>query len=315
MTLTVLVPDVLVVPDDPIDGVCYVTFDGTRPVPEEWSNADVLVGWGISDELLADAARRLTSLRLLQLFSAGSDNALRAGFAPDVVISNDRGLHDRPVAEHALALVLAAARRLHVAAQAQRHHHWSTELGGRQQEPSPGLFSTLRGARVVIWGFGSIGGTLAPHLEALGARVTGVGRTARQEQGITVVTHDALPDLLTVTDVLIMILPSTAQTHHVLDRDLLSRLPPHAWVVNVGRGDTVDEGALTVALREKRLGGVALDVTEVEPLPAQSPLWDDPRVILTPHAAGGRPLGGFDLLADNLRALQSGSAFRNVVLR
>jgi len=313
MTVTVLLPTTVAMPDTVPDGTRYVAYDPYTPLPEEYIDAEVLGVWGNPDAQLTDAARRLHKLRLVQLFSAGSDNAVRAGFNPSVTIASGRGLHDRPVAEHTLTLVLAAARRLHRAFAAQRDHEWATDIGGLQPEPSPGVFSTLRGARVTIWGFGSIARTLEPHLTALGATVTGAGRHARQEGHVTVVDEAHLLDELARTDVLIMILPSTPATRGALDAEKLAALPGHAWVINVGRGDAVDEPALMDALRSKQIAGAALDVTSVEPLPADSPLWDTPNLIITPHAAGGRPLGGLDLLAENLDALLAGRPLRNVV--
>jgi phosphoglycerate dehydrogenase-like enzyme len=315
MTLTVLVPTTVELPTASPDGTRYEAYDPNAPIPDGQLDAEVLVVWGTPDAMLADAARRLRKLRLVQLLSAGSDNAERAGFAPDVVVASGRGLHDRPVAEHTLALVLAAARRLHRAFQAQQGHEWATDIGGLQPEPSPGVLSTLRDARVTIWGYGSIGRTLAPHLTALGATVTGAGRSARREGDVTVVDQARITDQLARTDVLIMILPSTPETRGALDAAKLAALPAHAWVINVGRGDAVDEAALIDALRSGVIAGAALDVTAVEPLPADSPLWDTPNLIITPHAAGGRPLGGLDLLAQNLDAFQAGRQLRNVVER
>ena len=130
-----------------------------------------------------------------------------------------------------------------------------------------------------------------------------------------VAAEDDLAELLPSTDLLIMILPSTAGTDRALDSRRLALLPPHAWLVNVGRGSTVDTDALLAALRAGRLGGAALDVFETEPLGADSPLWDEPDVILSPHAAGGRPLGADALIAENLRALMAGEPLRNAVSR
>lgn len=295
------------------EGVEIVTYDPTTSLPDEHTSAEFLVVWGMPDPLLREAARRLTRLRWVQLLSAGSDAAVAAGFAPEVVITSGRSLHDEPVSEHALALILAAARRLHTLTRAQLGHRWATEIGGAQREPSPGLFSTLRNANVLVWGFGSIAKTLAPHLTALGAHVTGVATSAREENGYPVIAREQLPQHLPSTDLLVMILPSTPSTDHALDADLLALLPAHAWVVNVGRGSTIDETALHTALAADRLGGAALDVTKVEPLPVVSPLWDLPNAIITPHAAGGRPLGASALISENLAALQAGDPLRNVV--
>src|SRR5690606_30943331 len=129
------------------------------------------------------------------------------------------------------------------------------------------------------------------HLRALGAHVTGVATTARTEGDVEVVTAAALPQLFPRTDVVIMVLPATAETAGALGASLLAALPAHAWVINVGRGATVDEDALRDALRGGSIAGAALDVTVSEPLPVSSRLWDLPNAILPPHAAGVRPLG------------------------
>jgi phosphoglycerate dehydrogenase-like enzyme len=168
---------------------------------------------------------------------------------------------------------------------------------------------------VLVWGFGSIAATLAPLLTALGAQVRGVARSGGTRHGFEVITPDDLPTALPETDVLLMILPATAETDRALDARLLGLLPRRAWVVNVGRGATVDEPALVDALRAGRIAGAALDVTAVEPLPPSSDLWDLPNVILTPHAAGGRPLGADALIAANAAAFLAGAPLTNVVER
>ena len=315
MSLKILLPTTI--PLDPrLPGdVTVVSYDPYEPIPEHAVDAEALVTWGNPDEMLRDAARRLGSLRWVQTLAAGPDQVLAAGFPPDVVITSGRSLHDGPVAEHALALVLAAARRLHRLTRAQIGHRWAGELGGIQPITTRGTFRTLRDARVLIWGFGSIAGVLAPMLTALGAHVTGVARTDGERGGHRVIGVERLPGELPATDVLIMILPSTDATSHALDAARIALLPPHAWLVNVGRGSTVDAAALLDAIRAGRLGGAALDVFENEPLPTGSPLWDEPDVIISPHAAGGRPLGADALIAENARALMEGTPLRNVVGR
>jgi len=295
------------------DGVEVVHYRPDEPLPAGVEDAEALVVWANPDAQLRDCARRLRSLRWVQSLAAGTEQVLAAGFAPGVVITSGRSLHDQPVAEHTLALVLAAARRLHRLTRAQIGHRWAGELGGVQPVHEPGAFRTLRDAEVLIWGFGSIGTTLAPHLTALGARVTGVARTPGVRGGYPVIGVEDLPARLPGTDVLIMILPAGPETRHALDAERLALLPPHAWLVNVGRSGPVDTDALLAAVRAGRLGGAALDVFDTEPLPADSPLWDEPDIIISPHAAGGRPLGADELIAANLRALMAGEPLRNVV--
>ncbi|CAN5285785.1 phosphoglycerate dehydrogenase [soil metagenome] len=310
---TVLLP--LSIELDPAlpEGVRAVRYDVRAPVPAEHVDADVLVVWMNSPAQLADCAQRLTRLRWVQTLAAGPDAVLDASFAPDVVVTNGRGLHDGPVAEHALALVLAAARSVPDLVRAQHEHRWARELGGAQQLDPPGAFRTLDGAHVLIWGFGSIAARLAPVLASLGAHVTVVARAAGERAGFRVVATADVAAELPTTDVLIGLLPATPETHHAIGPRVLGLLPSHAWVVNVGRGSTLDEDALLDALRTDRLAGAALDVFETEPLPAGSPLWDSPRVLISPHAAGGRPQGASELIGHNLAAFESGLPLRNVV--
>ena len=313
--MKLLLPDS--VPLDPAlpEGVEAVRYDAGAPVPEEHLDAEALVVWGNRPGDLRAAAGRMPRLRWVQTLAAGPDVVLDAGFPDDVVVTSGVGLHDRPVTEHALALVLALLRRLPEAIAAQAEHRWAGELGGLQPLHPDGRVTTLMGARVLVWGFGNIGQHLAPLLQALGAQVRGVGRSAGERAGFPVVAQDGLEAELGRTDVLVMILPATEATTHALDAARLAALPRHAFVVNVGRGTTVDEPALVAALTEGGIAGAALDVTEVEPLPADSPLWDAPNLLLTPHAAGGRPVGADELIAENVAALLAGRELRNVVPR
>lgn len=313
--MKLLLPDSIDLDVTRPDGVRSIVYAIDQPVPHEHLDAEAMVVWGNPVAQLRDAAQRLTRLRWVQTLAAGPDAVLQAGFAPTVTITAGTGLHDLTVAEHTLALTLAAARRLNVLARAQIGHRWADELGGRQPVDEPDNFRTLRGARIAIWGFGGIAATLAPYLTALGAHVTGVARTAGTRHGFPVITAGHLPDLLPHTDVLINILPATADTDHVVDGAVLGLLPRHAWLINVGRGTTVDEAALLDAIRNRRLAGAALDVFETEPLPADSPLWDEPTVIITPHAAGGRPIGAAERIAQNLAALIADQPLINVVAR
>jgi phosphoglycerate dehydrogenase-like enzyme len=306
------VPFDLTIDVEGVDVAGYVMRD---PVPEEHTDADAIVTWSSPGRVLEDAARRLTRLRWVQTLNAGPDQALAAGFAPGVVISSGRSLHDSTVAEHTLALLLASVRRFDRTLEAQRAHTWDRDLGKEQARDERSF--TLAGAHVVVWGFGSIAAVLAPLLVALGARVTGVASSDGERYGHPVVAASRLDEVLPTTDVLISLLPATPATYHALDAATLALLPAHARFVNAGRGATVDEEALVAALRAGTLAGAALDVTETEPLPADSPLWDAPGLILTPHVAGGRPQGAAAFVTAQVRTwLATGAAgLSNVVDR
>ena len=313
--MKILLPDSLPLAPALPEGVQAVRYGVAAPVPDEHLDAEALVVWGNAPADLRAVAGRMPRLRWVQTLAAGPDAVLGAGFPDDVVVTSGVGLHDRPVTEHALALVLALLRRLPAALAAQAEHRWADELGGLQPLHPEEAVTTLLDARVLVWGFGNIGQNLAPLLQALGAQVRGVGRSAGERSGVPVVAEDRLEAELEHTDVLVMILPATEATAHALDAARLAALPRHAFVVNVGRGTTVDEPALVAALTDGGIAGAALDVTEVEPLPADSPLWDAPNLLLTPHAAGGRPVGADELVGANLEALLAGRELRNVVAR
>lgn len=309
--MKILVPTVIPIAFEVPDGVERVDYDVDLPIPAEHRDAEAIVAWLNPADRLAALPSELPRLRWVQGLMAGTDAVHAAGFGPDVVITAGVGLHDQPVAEHTLALILAAARRLDHAVLAQAEGRWLDEHGGNQIRNRAG-FTTLAGARVLIWGFGGIGRTLAGYLSALGAEVVGVARHAGERDGYRVVTADDLERELPQADVLVDILPGSAQTDGVVGAEVFAAMAPHAWFVNVGRGVTVDEDALLEALRSGEIAGAALDVFRTEPLPADSPLWHAPNVIITAHAAGGRPQQPGRLIAENLRRYLAGEPLLGV---
>ncbi|MBB6096598.1 phosphoglycerate dehydrogenase-like enzyme [Deinobacterium chartae] len=273
--MKVLVPDSLHLDLAGLDGLEVVRFDRRAPLPEQHHDADGLVLWGVPRALLEAELPRLQSLRFVQALSAGVDHLLDLPLPPGARLYHAPGLHDRPVAEHALALMLAAAKRLHLLRDRQHQRQWRA---------AP-IADALPGKRVLIWGFGRIGQLLGEMLLPLGVSVEGL-RTRRGEwRGNVVYGLEDLEDRLPQADWLVMILPSTPQTRPALTAERLARLKPTAWVLNIGRGDAIDQAALLAALEAGRLGGACLDVTDPEPLPEDSPLWGRADVILTPHVA------------------------------
>lgn len=299
-----------------MDGVEFITIDHRVPVPEQHLDADVLVAWGQSAEVLRDSAQRLGSLKLVQAFLAGPDPVVAAGFPADVPIASGVGLHDGPVAEHALGMALALVRNFPLAIHNQTRHSWDPRLAGAMKlRADDGRVTTLLDANVTIWGYGSIGSTLAKQLMALGAKVTGVARTAGERAGVPVIDESQLADVLAETDLLVMILPNHPSTAKALNAERLEQLRAGALLINVGRGSTVDESALAAALASGRLAGAAIDVAASEPLPSDSPLWEQQSLLITPHVAGGRPQHADVLLAENIEALRTGAQLRNLVVR
>lgn len=296
-------------------GVDIVPYDVKTNIPEEHTDAEVLVTWTNTSENLKDAASRLKSVKWIQSLAAGPNDVLNAGFPSNVIVTTGSGLHDRTVAEHTLALLLSCARRLHSMRDHQLKGTWPGHLGGPQPDRPAGSFTTLRDARVLIWGYGNIAKCLTPSLTALGATVKGVARSARVSNGVEVYGEDKLPELLPETDALVMILPGSDSTKNALNAERLKLLPKHAWVVNVGRGTSIDEDALATAVEQGEIAGAALDVFEKEPLPSGSRFWGIENIIVSPHAAGGRPQEAEALITDNLRRFRAGQQLRNVIER
>lgn len=287
-------------PDDQL-----ISYDPTELLPAEHYDADVLIAWANTNEQLKDAAQNLQQVKLVQALLAGPDQARAAGFREEAIIASGSGLHSLTVAEHALALTLNFIRFLPALAKAQEENRWASELGGAQELHPEGKVTTLLGAKVLIWGFGSIGKETARLFDAFGAQVTGVARSAGERDGFPVVTEEQMGEVLPETDVLVMILPTSDETKNALNANVLEQLPAHAYVVNVGRGTTVNESDLIQALNSGKIAGAALDVASEEPLPADNPLWEAKNVVITPHAAGGRPVNSEELISHNVEALRA----------
>jgi D-3-phosphoglycerate dehydrogenase len=210
-------------------------------------------------------------VRWVQLPAAGVERWI--GRLPEgPVITSMAGAFALPVAEHALALMLAGARRLPESARARE---WGERPGRSLEE-----------ATVAIVGAGGIGRALIELLAPLRARVLAVTRRGRPVPGAErTVAAERVDDVLAEADYVVLAAPGTPQARHLVDARRLAAMRPGAWLVNVGRGTLVDTDALVAALDAGRLGGAALDVTEPEPLPAGHPLWSHPRVLITPHMA------------------------------
>ncbi|KAJ9612984.1 hypothetical protein H2200_002925 [Cladophialophora chaetospira] len=291
-------------------------YDVKEPIPEDLTDAEILITWTNTASNLKDAASRLKNLKWIQSLAAGPNDVLNAGFdANKITITTGSGLHDHTVAEHALGMLLLAARKFHEMRdyQTKSPPEWPQHLGGPQPDRPKGSFTSLRDANVLVWGFGNIAKTLVPSLRVLGANVTGIARKQGVRDGIEVYAEDKLPELLPKTDALVMILPGSDATKHALNAERLALLPKHAWIVNVGRGTSIDEDALHDAISTGEIGGAALDVFETEPLPTESKLWGLKNVFVSPHAAGGRPQDAERLIAENLRRFLAGQGLKNVI--
>jgi phosphoglycerate dehydrogenase-like enzyme len=234
--------------------------------------------------------------------------------ARGITVTNSRGVQAVPIAEHVMACILALARRLPQTIRDQQERVWRpNELLGSF---SPWLLS---GRTLALIGVGTIGEAIAARAKAFGMRVLGVRRhpqRGRPPGFDEVVGARDRNRLLRLADIVVIAAPLTAETNLLLDADAIAKLKPGAIVVNIARGQLIDEEALAVALGDGRLGGAALDVFTTEPLPPGSPFWSMPNVIVTPHNSGFRA-GHFDavidLFSENLTRFERGDELLNVV--
>jgi len=274
-------------------------------------DADVVLGYAVRPHNFATARR----LRWIQITAAGVGPALFPELvASDVVLTNGRGLFSEAMAEHALGMMLAFARRLHLARDLQHERRWG-HVALRDEAPG---FATLEGSMLGIVGFGSIGEALALRARGFGMRVIGLRRTPRTppDPADAQWPVERLHGLLEVSDWVVLAAPLTGDTRDMIGAAEIARMGPHAVLVNLGRGGLVDEDALIAALGQGRIGGAALDVFREEPLPEASPLWAMPNVIVSPHVSGLGPglwERAMALFARNLSAFIEGRLLENVV--
>jgi D-2-hydroxyacid dehydrogenase (NADP+) len=247
-------------------------------------------------------------LQWVQGIGVGVDNIVdRPTLPAEVMVTNIHGTQGVPMTELALSLLLGLARQLPRTFRNQQEHRW-------ERWPS----RLLHGKTLGILGVGSIAETLAPACRALGMKVVGIsGR--RQVAGFDrLVPRERLLEVVPEFDYFLLLIPYSAQTHHIVDAQVLAAMKPQAFLVNIARGGVLDEDALLAALRERRIAGAALDVFAQEPLPPEHPFWDLDNLVITCHQGVVHEdvaRINVPIICDNLRAFlaQDWAAMRHVV--
>ena len=258
------------------------------------------------------AARKASRLKWLHVFNAGIDHPIYAEMlARGVRLTTSSGSTAEPIAQTAITGLLMLARNFPRWLAGQRRHAWDPM-------PAPDFPRDLKGQTALILGLGKIGREIARLARALGLHVIGVKRTAGRPDDPVDELHPAerLPELLPQRDSFIIACPLTAETRGLVNAELIAKLPKGARVINIARGEVVDEPALIAALKSGYLAGAYLDVFEKEPLPAESPLWDMPNVIVSPHnsaAASGNDERVYRIFLENLKRWTRGEALLNEV--
>jgi phosphoglycerate dehydrogenase-like enzyme len=243
----------------------------------KWApEADVILGGYLSAQVLASAV----NCRWMQSPFAGVEKILQAEWGnPRMVLTNGRGVFGPNIAEHVLGFILSFNRGLHLARDNQAQRIWQPRL--------PIRFGELTDSTVGILGFGDIGSQVAKRLSGFDCEVVGFRQHPTESPYAQAVYGlDRFAECLGDLDYLVCALPETETTIGLVNRDHLRQLPRHAIVINVGRGSLIPSEDLILALQEGWIAGAGLDVTDPEPLPADSPLWGMPNVIITPHNSG-----------------------------
>lgn len=253
---------------------------------------------------LLGAAMSAPNLRWLHTFSAGTDHSIFGAFRDrGVRITTSSGANAGPIARTVMLFLLGLSRDIRGLLRDQAAHVWN---------PQP--FDDLDGKTIGVVGMGPIAREIIRLSIAFGMHPIGMRRAVLGDEPCETWTLDRLPELAATVDVLAVALPLTDDTRGIISADVLDAMRPGAVVVNVGRGDLVDEPALVEALASGRLGGAGLDVFATEPLPADSPLWDLPNVIITPHNSANTSLSGegaVDIFLANLAAYAKGEPLQN----
>lgn len=279
------------------DGVSALTWDGSGPAPTGIEQTEFLVlRYGCPYAQIMAAMPRL---QVVQAISAGIDYLLGL-VPPGVTLCDGRGIHGGAVAEWILTAILSSMREFPGFLRAQERREWTQHVTGE-----------LSGRRVLVIGAGDLGQQTARRLRAFDAEPTLVARSAREG----VHGADELPELLPHADIVVLVVPITEQTRHMVDAAFLARMRDGALLVNAARGTVVVTEALLAELQSHRLHA-ALDVVDPEPLPSEHPLWRAPNLLLTPHVAGtvqGFPARAYALVREQIARHASGEPLANVV--
>ena len=249
----------------------------------------------------------LPRLRWFHSFSAGVDHpAFRALIERGVLLTNSAGTTSEPIAQYVIGMMLRVAKRMDAWAEAQRERNWES-LATEE----------LTGKTVGIVGVGNIGGEVARLAKAFRMQVIGCRRRQRRVRYVDeLVPPDRLGELLARSHYVVLALPLTSDTEGLFGEEELRAMRDDAWLINISRGQVVNEPMLLRALKERWIAGACLDVFQEEPLPEESELWSLPNVIVTPHNSGRSPLNlerGTELFLENLRRFAAGRPLRNRV--
>ena len=289
----------------------FVQLESYERVPAEVGDAEVFVGWRLEPQDFGNARK----LKWIHSPTAAVHQLMFPELvASCVVVTSSTGVHGPVVAEHAITVLLALAKRLPQIVRYQAKKQWSQGQLWREHPRT----REVAGATVAVIGMGHIGREFTSRAKALGMRVLAVREDpAKGKEGADAVFGSTqIEEVLPQADYVLLCPPVTTATERLINRDRLEKMKPDAYLINVARGNLVDEPALLEALRERRIGGAALDVFDAEPLPESSPFWSLDNLLITPHTAAVTEKlweRHFQLIAENLKRYLSGRPLLNQV--
>jgi phosphoglycerate dehydrogenase-like enzyme len=257
-----------------------VHLESYDALPAELPDTDIFIGFTLTPSQIAAAKK----LKWIHVTAAGVAQLMRPDVrASGVIVTNARGIHAIPIAEHTMGMMIAFARKFPASMRFQTASHWGQQEIWDMRPPPSELF----GATLLIVGLGAIGSELARRARAFGMRVLAVTRSGKADTSLAdrVFASKDLLRALPEADYVVLAAPDTPETHHMIGARELAALKRTACLVNIARGSLVDELALIAALQRGAIAAAALDVAEQEPLPPESPLWRLDNVFITPHTS------------------------------
>lgn len=292
----------------PPDVTAEVTLVPVDADSTDWSIVDGAIRWGMDADAFASMLAGAPNVRWLHSPGAGVEGwPLEELRSRGITLTNGAGIFAIPIAEWVLSVMLLAAKRGREVDAAQQEHRWAGDLVSEE----------LYGRTLLVVGGGGIGQQIVDRAAAFCMRIWATNRSGRAVANAErTVTGDQWRDLLGEAHFVVVTVPLTEQTRGIIGRGELTRMRSDAWLVNVGRGATLDEDAVLDAVTDGQIAGAALDTWVTEPLPADHRAWDVAGVIVSPHRSGSSSAGrgrGLDLFADNVRRFANGEPLRNVV--
>jgi phosphoglycerate dehydrogenase-like enzyme len=285
----------------------FLQLPAAPPWPDDIAEGEVLLFAGLRKPQLSALLQAASGVRWIHTGSAGFDWVRVPEVEErDIALSRCADVMSIPIAEFVFGALLAHAKHLHVLRQAQHEHRWAPPMHGE-----------LHGKTMLVVGVGAIGRRVAGLARAFGMRVLGVKRDGASHPSVdTMVTPDALDDVLGEADVVVLTAPGTAETEGMIGAAQLARMKPTSYLVNVARGSLVDDDALIAALERGTIAGACLDAFRDEPLPVESPLWDAPNLTVSPHCSYRTPeirSRVFEEFAHNLERYLGGEDLANTM--